>query len=129
MTRPVVPCPVCGGEHESVNVGEGLTLLQCHRVPTGHAVVTQGLTADELEFVRLRGEAAELRRERDRLRAALEGLTTELEGEVRELGRPKGGQQVPWHGELGAGMRLPSVACWVRRTARDLRAVLDGGGQ
>lgn len=87
----------------------------------------QGLTADELELVRLRNEVVELRRERDQLRFALWGLTTELEGEIEELDRPRGGQQVTRITALTCGMRVPSVANWVRRTARDLRAVLDQG--
>lgn len=66
MTRSVVPCPVCGGEHESLNVGEGLILLPCHRVPTGHAVVTQGLTADELEDASLDRALEDVRAERGR---------------------------------------------------------------
>lgn len=87
----------------------------------------QSPTSDEREIDRLRNEVAELRRELDQLRVTLWGLTTELEGEIEELDRPRGGQQVTRITALTCGMRVPSVANWVRRTARDLRAVLDHG--
>lgn len=117
-------CTRCG-----VTLDRLLTAAPCRGVmaPTEPRDGEQSPTSDEREIDRLRLEVSELRRERDQLRFTLWGLTTELEGEIEELDRPRGGQQVTRITAFTCGMRIPSVASWVRRTARDLREVLDQG--
>lgn len=76
----------------------------------------QGLTAEEFELVRLRGEVAELRRGRDELVRAATSLVAAADACDREAERhPSSRSSAPMVRYLGAMARL--------------RAVLDGGGQ
>jgi hypothetical protein len=69
-------------------------------------------------------ELIRLRAENDRLRYALEDITSEFERAVREVDRPRGGQSVQPGGDFVVAIRLPSFASKARWWARELRAVL-----
>lgn len=74
---------------------------------------------DDAELIRLRSE-------NDRLRGALEAITSEFERAVREVDRPRGGQHVtPGGGDFVAAIRLPSFLGRARWWARELRAALE----
>lgn len=90
MSRPIVPCDCSSPAH-------------CLEAAGGE----QGLTADELELVRLRSEVARLRRLVTAAVDALDGLLTDVAA-------------------LGFQVH-PRVASHLHRMAHDLRAVLDQG--
>lgn len=71
-------------------------------------------------------EIARLRRENERLRGALESITSEFERTVREADRPRGGQHVTPGGDFVAAIRSPSFVGRARWWARELRAALGG---
>ena len=68
-------------------------------------------------------ERDEARAEVERLRARLAGILGEFEGLITEADRPKGGMQVPYHGDFAPVLQLPSVVnrirWWVRHMKED----------
>lgn len=93
MSRAVIPCDCASPAH-------------CLEATGGE----QGLTADELELVRLRNEVAELRRERDQFERAIAALVAAADACDREAERhPSSRSSAPMVRHINAMARLRAV--------------------
>lgn len=59
------------------------------------------------------------------VRQLLEAITHEFERTIEEAERPKGGMQVPFHGDFASAARLPSVIGHMRWWVREFRRALE----
>lgn len=59
------------------------------------------------------------------VRQLLEAITDEFERTINENERPKGGMQVPFHGDFAQAVRMPTVIGRMRWWVREFRRALD----
>ena len=59
------------------------------------------------------------------VRELLEAITDEFERTIDEAERPKGGMQVPFHGDFASAVRIPTVIGRMRWWVREFKRALE----
>jgi hypothetical protein len=85
-----------------------------------------GGVGDTEEMWRLLDASPWMVAEVKRLRAVVDAFAGEVEAAERHFERPRGGMQVPFHGDFSSVEQLPGVRSRLRWWARRMRSALEG---